>query len=306
MTVFVLGSLNIDLVSTVDRMPKPGETVTGSSFATYIGGKGLNQAVGCSRAGAEMEMIGAVGDDSFGDELLLALKLAGISNQYIARKVGPSGVAVIEIDAKAENRIIVIPGANGQLAPTDIPAHIFADGKKHFLLTQLEIPIATVRQAFIRAKAAGFTIALNPAPAQPLPPEILELIDIIIPNQYEAELLTGIKVIDHKSALLAGEALLVQGVKEVVLTLGEEGAMYISKNEKFHQAAISVVAVDTTAAGDTFCGALIAKLSQGVDMRAALSYASVAAGLSTTITGALPSIPTSFEVSAYESREGSA
>jgi ribokinase len=296
MTVYVLGSLNIDLVSTVERMPNPGETVSGTSFKTYIGGKGLNQAVGCSRAGAKVIMLGAVGDDGYGKELIEALAADNISDKYISHKNGASGVAVIETDATGQNRIVVIPGANGQLTPTDIPEEVFKDSTAKYLIAQLESPIMTVADAFKRAKEVGLTTALNPAPAQKLSLELLSYIDLITPNQFEAELLTGIKVTDHQSAIKAGQALLAQGVKQVIVTLGEDGAMFVSHDENFHQPAFTVTVVDTTGAGDTFCGGLIAKLSEGMNMKDAIRYATAAAGLSTRKAGAVPSIPRSTEV----------
>lgn len=297
MTVFVLGSLNIDLVATVERMPNPGETVSGSSFNTFIGGKGLNQAVACARAGAKVIMLGAVGDDLNGVELIKALQVDGISDKYISYKRSVSGVALIEIDSVGENRIVVIPGANGQLIPTDIPGEIFEGTTAGYLMAQLETPIETVIDVFRRAKGAEFFTVLNPAPAQKLDTELLSLTDLIIPNQFEAELLTGVKVVDQASAIQAGNVLLSQGVGNVIVTLGEDGAVFISASESFHQPAFLVHVIDTTGAGDTFCGSLVSQISEGKSMKEAIQYAAASAGLSTTKAGAVPSIPSAAEVS---------
>ncbi len=284
--VVVVGSANLDLVATTPRLPGPGETVLGSHFAQHPGGKGLNQAVAASRSGAAVAMIAALGDDDAGRTLLTVAEHEGIDVSQVVIVTGaPTGRAVITVDARAENSIVVIPGAN-ELAHVDqLPTTI---GSSTVVLAQLEVPIATVTAAFAAARAAGIRTILNPAPAPVggLPDELLSLCDLVVPNEHEVELLGGV------------DRLISSGVGAVVVTRGAAGvtvtetAAELSNAATWSVAAFVVDPIDTTGAGDAFCGALAARLAAGADLRPAVRYAAAAGALATTVAGAVSSIPT--------------
>lgn len=277
--VVVVGSANLDLVATVDRLPGPGETVGGSSYAEYPGGKGLNQSVAAARAGANTAFVGAVGADAAGDVLLAVMHGDGIDAAGVARVDEPTGRALIGVSASGENSIIVVPGANGTVTGTAVPA-------AKVVLAQLEVPLAAVERALGMARASGAMTVLNPAPARSLSEGLLRLCDIVVPNEHEVELLGGAA---HLMAL---------GARAVIVTRGGEGAELHTADGVVHVPAFRVVPVDTTAAGDSFCGALCARLAAGDDLPTALRFAAAAGALCTTRAGAVPSIPVRTEIEA--------
>jgi len=270
--VCVVGSANLDLVATVDRLPGPGETVPGSSYHEYPGGKGLNQAVAVARSGASCAFVGAVGSDSAGSDLLQVLATEGIDHRSVDVVDAPTGRALIGVSATGENSIIVVAGANASVHEPAVPTC-------RVVLSQLEVPSAAIEHAFASARAAGAITVLNPAPAIALPDSVLALCDIVVPNEHEVELLGGV------------QRLLALGARAVVVTLGANGADLHTADGVQHVDAFPVVPVDTTAAGDTFCGALCARLAAGDELPVALRFAAAAGALCTTAAGAVPSIP---------------
>ncbi|NJP23118.1 ribokinase [Microbispora hainanensis] len=285
--ISVFGSANMDLVAYVAQAPKPGETVTGREFRTIPGGKGANQAIAAARAGADVAFFGAVGDDAFGPGLRAALAEAGVDTTGLRVVPGPSGVAHIVVQDGGDNSIIVVPGANGAVTgPDGRDAEVIA--RSDALLLQLELPMDAVVAA---AHVPGAEVILTPAPAVPLPAELLEAVDLIVPNEHEAAALTGRD--DPGDAL---EALLGL-VPEAVVTLGARGALYGSREGvRLHEPAVPVRAVDTTAAGDTFAAALAVARTEGADPARALRFASAAAALSVQREGASTSMPHRHEI----------
>jgi ribokinase len=284
--VVVIGSANLDLVVRSDRIPNPGETLIGDSYDEYPGGKGLNQAVAAARSGATVAFVSAFGDDDAGVRLRMVAEQEGIDTALTpARDATATGRALITVGGDGENTIVVVPGANAMVAADLAPPAAV-------VLAQLEIPIESVIRAFEAAKQRGATTILNPAPAAALPAELLAVTDVIVPNEHEIELVGGVG------------ALLAHGVSTVIVTMGAEGAEVTTAGTgdaptTTHHRAIRVDAIDTTGAGDAFCGALAARLAAGATLFEALEWASCAGGLATTRHGAVPSLPNSHEISAY-------
>lgn len=299
--ILVIGSSNTDMVVKADRLPAPGETVLGGAFLMAAGGKGANQAVAAARLGAEVVFIAKVGDDIFGRQAVELFKQEGIDTSCIATDAGyPSGVALISVDGRGENCIVVASGANANFLPGDLAAAEEKIKNAAFILMQLEIPLATVE--YVAGVAAGHRVPviLNPAPACALPDELLRKVMVLTPNQKEAEMLTGVTITNKGSAEKAARALADKGVGVVVITLGAEGALMLADKQLAWIAAPTVKAVDTTAAGDVFCGALTVALSEGRAMKEAVAFACTVAALSVTRMGAQSSAPTRVELGRFK------
>jgi ribokinase len=297
--ILVVGSSNTDMVVKTERLPGPGETVLGGSFIMAAGGKGANQAVAAARLGAEVVFVAKVGEDIFGRQAVGSFDREGIDTSYIViDPVQPSGVALISVDARGENCIVVASGANGNLLPEDLAAAEEKIKNAAWVLMQLEIPLKTVECV----AALGTPVILNPAPACVLPDDLLRKVAILTPNQKEAEMLSGIAIVDKRSAERVAAVLAGKGVKTVIVTLGADGALVLDGGEFLWVAPPIVTAVDTTAAGDVFSGALGVALSEGRSIKDAVGFACAAAALSVTRMGAQSSAPTRGEVDAFRAR----
>ncbi|MDZ7376465.1 MAG: ribokinase [candidate division KSB1 bacterium] len=297
MKIVVVGSSNTDMIVKVPRIPKPGETILGGKFSTAAGGKGANQAVATARAGGEVTFIARVGDDMFGQQALRGFEADGINTRFVKTDpVEPSGVALIFVDESGENSIAVASGANARLSPGDVEEAAEAIRSADILLMQLETPLETVRRAAEIARGAGVKVILNPAPAMPLDDGLLANLTIITPNESEAELLTGVPVTDTATAETAAKALLDRGVEVVIITLGSKGALLKTREQSKVIPGFKVKAVDDTAAGDVFNGALAVALAEGKSLEQAVRFANAAAALSVTKLGAQPSVPLRSEI----------
>ncbi len=290
--IVVLGSSNTDLVVRTGRMPLPGETLLGEQFMMTAGGKGANQAVAVARLGDGVTFIAKVGRDMFGDSSVAGYKKEGIDTRTVLRDdTAPSGIAVITVDAQAENSIVVVPGANNNLSKADVDALRRDIESAQFLLMQLETPVEVVAHAAAMARKAGVKVILNPAPAAELPAELLDGLYIITPNRTEGQMLTGIEICDWESAEQAAQSLVGKGVQNVVITLGSQGALVCDGKNFERIPARKVKAVDPTAAGDTFNGAMCVALSEGATLSDAVRFASRASAIAVTRLGAQASIP---------------
>lgn len=300
--IAVIGSCNTDMVIRTIKMPRPGETVLGGSFMMNQGGKGANQAVAAAKLGGETLFIAKVGDDIFGKQTIEKLKSAGVETTDVGvTKEYPSGVALINVDESGENSIAVASGANAALLPADIDAAESAIASAAIMIMQLEIPVETVVHAAKVAKRHGVTVVFNPAPAprKALPAELLANVDIIIPNKTEAETITGIEITDDDTALKAILAMHGFGIKTVIFTLGSKGALVCENGDCELVPSFKVKAVDTTAAGDTFCGALCVALAEGMTLHRAAEFANKAASIAVTRMGAQQSIPYRDEIGKF-------
>ena len=299
--VVVVGSINVDLTVTADRLPAPGETLTGTAFSSGLGGKGANQAVASARAGARTSMVGAVGRDTFGTLALDALGSDRVDVTWVEEVDGATGVAHIRVDARTgENTIVIVPEANGALTPARVEEALRAlASSSPVVLLQLETPLEVALATAHACAELGLRLVLDPAPAAPLPDEIWQGVWLACPNETEAELLTGTRVTDVRSAEKAARWFNERGVRQVVVTRGGRGTVVVGPGGTSDIPAFGVTPVDTTAAGDTFAGALGAAVAAGLAWPVALRRAAAAGALATTKPGATVSIPTAAEVDAY-------
>lgn len=295
--VFVAGSINMDVVATADRHPRIGETVAGRQVLYFPGGKGANQAVAAARLGARTTLIGRLGKDSFGAELRAFLAAQGIDLGYVQETAGAhTGTAIITV-AEADNTIVVIPGSNALVSADDVGAVPLLNGD--VAVSQFEIPLPAIAAFFQRARGAGATTLLNPAPAQAISSELLALVDILVLNETELGFLAGVELSDSDEAariIEVARGLQAHADQTICVTLGKRGVLALAASEEIAVPGRAVTAVDTTGAGDCFVGALAAQLAEGAPLRAALAFANAAASISVQRMGAGPSMPTAAEV----------
>lgn len=295
--IVVLGSCNTDMVVKSSRLPVPGETILGGTFMMNPGGKGANQAVAAARLGGNVTFVAKTGNDLFGRQSIELYNDENINTDFISSDPDlPSGVALITVDGSGENCIVVASGANGSLSPADVKDAEKEITSANILLMQLEVPVETVEYAAKMAKQKGVKVILNPAPAQSLSNDLLSNIYMMIPNETEAEIISGIKVTDVESAKKAADIICSKGVDIVVITMGSAGALLKEGNEYHQIPALKVKAVDTTAAGDTFCGAISVALSEGKSLVDAIKFANQCGAVTVTRMGAQASIPYRKEV----------
>jgi ribokinase len=301
MGIVVVGSLNMDLVVRVARHPVPGETLLGSDYESYFGGKGANQAVAAQRMGGKVRMIGRVGNDGFGERIKSHLKAQGINVNATLCINAPTGVAFISVDKTGQNAIIVSPGANSRLKPENLSPIEFEHAA--VVVLQLEVPLDTVRRAARIGRESGARVILNAAPALPLSPADFALFDLLVVNESEAQAYSGLSVDSPEDGLEAARKLR-QHCPAVIVTLGAQGAVWASPEGEGHQRAFEVRAVDVTAAGDAFVGALAVSLAEGRSLERAIRLGAAAGALAVTRPGAQSSLPTRLEVEAFLAERG--
>ncbi|OYP39184.1 ribokinase [Rhodopirellula sp. MGV] len=294
--IAVLGSINMDLVVRCAKLPTPGQTISAGSFDEIPGGKGANQAVAAVRAGGEVHMIGRVGDDGFGNQLLQHLENENVNCDGVqVTGSSPSGVAIVAVERSGENSIIVVPGANGQVTVDDVIRHGDLIRQSDVLMVQLETPFDAVEAAIQVAKESGVKVILDPAPAITLPPTLLN-VDVICPNESEAAILTGRSCDNIEQAKKLAERLHELGAAIAIITMGEVGTVVHDGTQTMLIESHRIEAVDTTAAGDAFAGTLAVRLAMGLSLPEAIRFANVAGALAASVAGAQPSLPTAAQV----------
>ena len=298
--VLVIGSFMMDLVVRTPRVPENGETVIGKNFQRFPGGKGANQAVAAAKLGADVTMVGKVGADWFGDDILQVLEANGVDIEHILRdSAAPTGVGSVTIDELGNNRIVVVPGANLKYDLDDLKGVESLFGQADIVLLQLEMDIRTIKAAVEIGAMYNVPVILNPAPAQQLDEDLLSKVSYLTPNESEAELLTGVKISDVQSAEAAASKLLAMGVSNVVITLGDKGALYANADGSEYVPGFRTKVIDTVAAGDAFNGGLAVALTQGQSLGDAVKFANAVGALAVTKEGAIPSLPNRGDVDKF-------
>ncbi|MFT8950054.1 MAG: ribokinase [Liquorilactobacillus hordei] len=292
--ITILGSINVDVILKIARLPKPGETMKMKSLATAGGGKGANQAIAAVRSGAATTFIGAVGNDDYGKKMLTLLKKDSIdTTNVVVKKDGQTGQAYILLQDSGQNSIIINGGTNLEITAADVINAQNSIKNADFIIAQFEVKLERIMEAFSIAHKNKVTTILNPAPAQSIADDLLKITDLIIPNEIEAQMLTGIEITDKDTAAAAAKILREKGTKNVIITLGSKGAYYLTEDDEGLIPALKVKAIDTTAAGDTFIGALCSQLENNLaNIKEAIEYATKASAITVQTLGAIPSIPT--------------
>lgn len=293
--VVVVGSINMDLVTRCKRAPKGGETLFGEEFSQVPGGKGANQAVAIGKLGTNVIMLGKIGKDSFGKDMLVSMEKNGVNIQHIEEGEKATGIAKIIVEERGQNRILVVAGANSEVDKEYVDRHLAAIKESDIVVTQLEIPIETVEYTLKKAKEFGKITILNPAPARELSDEIIKNSDFIIPNESELALITGMAVETEEEIKKAGKKLLDMGVKNLIITLGSKGSLHLNRDKYEFHSAYKVKAIDTTAAGDSFIGGVVRELN-GDNISEAIEFGTKVSAIAVTKKGAQTSIPTIEEV----------
>jgi ribokinase len=295
-SILVIGSSNTDMVVKSTKLPLPGETLMGGSFFMNAGGKGANQAVAAARLGGNVTLVTKVGNDIFGEQSIAGFKKENIQTGFVfVDEEAPSGTALIMVNEEGENCIVVAPGANANLLPVDIK-DLYLINNAAIILMQLEIPMETIEAVIKMAKVNHQKVVINPAPAQILADKLLDGLFLITPNETEATFLTGIKVADAETASQAASVFLNKGVQNIIITMGKQGAFFQNKKNKLMIPAPIVKALDTTAAGDTFSGAITVALTENMDWETAIKFAIEAASIAVTRLGAQASVPYRSEI----------
>lgn len=289
--VVVVGSINMDLVTRCKRAPKGGETLFGEEFSQVPGGKGANQAVAIGKLGTNVIMLGKIGKDSFGKDMLASMEKNGVNIQHIEEGEKATGIAKIIVEESGQNRILVVAGANSEVDKEYVDRHLAAIKESDIVVTQLEIPIETVEYTLKKAKEFGKITILNPAPARELSDEIIKNSDFIIPNESELALITGMAVETEEEIKKAGKKLLDMGVKNLIITLGSKGSLHLNRDKCEFHSAYKVKAIDTTAAGDSFIGGVVRELN-GDNISEAIEFGTKVSAIAVTKKGAQTSIPT--------------